>query len=236
MVLFTLALAGVSTLLTLLLGLPAAWVFARFEFPVKRAARALTVVPFVLPTVVVGSAFLALLGPRSPLNALRYGSLRRGLPAGPPRWLGGSHRHRPRLLQPRRHHPARGRHVGPYRPAGRGGGADAGGVALARLPRGDLAAAAAGRHHRRLDRLPLHRDLFRRGAAVGRPARHHPGGGDLPPDGHPAGPAHGGGADHPPDGRRLRPAARQCAGAGAAGRAAAAARLERDTAPAPPGS
>ena len=32
-------------------------------------ARALTVVPFVLPTVVVGSAFLALLGPRSPLNA-----------------------------------------------------------------------------------------------------------------------------------------------------------------------
>jgi len=69
-VLFTLALAGVSTLLTLLLGLPAAWVFARFEFPFKRAARALTVVPFVLPTVVVGSAFLALLGPRSPLNAL----------------------------------------------------------------------------------------------------------------------------------------------------------------------
>ena len=33
-------------------------------------ARALTVVPFVLPTVVVGSAFLALLGPRSPLNAV----------------------------------------------------------------------------------------------------------------------------------------------------------------------
>mgnify|MGYP001819092434 FL=1 len=57
-------------LLTLLLGLPAAWVFARFEFPFKRAARALTVVPFVLPTVVVGSAFLALLGPRSPLIAL----------------------------------------------------------------------------------------------------------------------------------------------------------------------
>ena len=68
--LFTLALAGLSTLLTLLLGMPAAWVFARFEFPAKRVLRALTVVPFVLPTVVVGSAFLALLGPRSPLNAL----------------------------------------------------------------------------------------------------------------------------------------------------------------------
>jgi thiamine transport system permease protein len=69
-VLFTLALAGLSTALTLLLGLPVAWVFARFEFPGKRIARALTVVPFVLPTVVVGSAFLALLGPRSPINAV----------------------------------------------------------------------------------------------------------------------------------------------------------------------
>lgn len=69
-VLFTLALAGLSTLLTLLLGLPAAWVFARFDFPARRLLRALTVVPFVLPTVVVGSAFLALMGPRSPVNAL----------------------------------------------------------------------------------------------------------------------------------------------------------------------
>lgn len=59
-VLFTLGLALVSTLLTLLLGLPPAWVFARFDFPFKAAARALTVVPFVLPTVVVGAAFLAL--------------------------------------------------------------------------------------------------------------------------------------------------------------------------------
>jgi len=67
-VVFTLALAVASTLLTLVAGLPAAWVFARFTFPGKRVARALTVVPFVLPTVVVGSAFLALLGPRSPVN------------------------------------------------------------------------------------------------------------------------------------------------------------------------
>ena len=69
-VLFTLALAGLSTLLTVLLGMPAAWVFARFDFPAKRVLRALTVVPFVLPTVVVGAAFLALLGPRSPVNAV----------------------------------------------------------------------------------------------------------------------------------------------------------------------
>ena len=69
-VLFTLGLAGVSTLLTVALGLPVAWVLARFTFPGRRALRALTVVPFVLPTVVVGSAFLALLGPRGPLDAL----------------------------------------------------------------------------------------------------------------------------------------------------------------------
>jgi thiamine transport system permease protein len=69
-VLFTIGLATISTLLTLLLGLPVAWVFARFAFPGRGLARALTVVPFVLPTVVVGSAFLALLGPGSPINAL----------------------------------------------------------------------------------------------------------------------------------------------------------------------
>jgi thiamine transport system permease protein len=69
-VLFTLGLAALSTLLTLLLGLPAAWAFARFEFPGRRVLRALTVVPFVLPTVVVGTAFLALLGPRGPLDAI----------------------------------------------------------------------------------------------------------------------------------------------------------------------
>ncbi len=50
--------------------MPVAYVFARFDFPGRARARALAIVPFVLPTVVVASAFLALLGPRSPLNAL----------------------------------------------------------------------------------------------------------------------------------------------------------------------
>ncbi|MCZ4122563.1 ABC transporter permease [Streptomyces sp. H39-S7] len=59
---FTAWQAVVSTGLTLLIALPAAYVFARFEFPGKRLLRAVVAVPFVLPTVVVGSAFLALLG------------------------------------------------------------------------------------------------------------------------------------------------------------------------------
>ncbi|MET7641724.1 iron ABC transporter permease [Streptomyces sp. NPDC005438] len=59
---FTTWQALVSTLVTLLVGLPGAYVFARFEFRGRRLLYALITVPFVLPTVVVGSAFLGLLG------------------------------------------------------------------------------------------------------------------------------------------------------------------------------
>ncbi|MFC5805697.1 ABC transporter permease [Streptomyces formicae] len=59
---FTLWQALASTGLTLLLALPGAYVFARFDFPGKQLLRAVVTVPFVLPTVVVGTAFLALLG------------------------------------------------------------------------------------------------------------------------------------------------------------------------------
>ncbi|MFI2208158.1 ABC transporter permease [Streptomyces sp. NPDC020141] len=59
---FTTWQALASTALTLLIALPGAYVFARYDFPGKRLLRAAVTVPFVLPTVVVGSAFLALLG------------------------------------------------------------------------------------------------------------------------------------------------------------------------------
>ncbi|MGW1803510.1 ABC transporter permease [Streptomyces sp. NPDC002078] len=59
---FTTWQALASTALTLLLALPAAHVFARLDFPGKQVLRAVVTVPFVLPTVVVGSAFLALVG------------------------------------------------------------------------------------------------------------------------------------------------------------------------------
>jgi len=71
---FTIALAGAITAFSLLVGLPAAWVFARFTFPGRRVLRALFAVPFVLPTVVVAAAFLALLGPRSAINQLLAGN------------------------------------------------------------------------------------------------------------------------------------------------------------------
>jgi thiamine transport system permease protein len=65
---FTLWQAVLSTGLTLLVALPGAYVLSRVDFRGRRAIQAAVTVPFVLPTVVVGSAFLALLGPRSPIN------------------------------------------------------------------------------------------------------------------------------------------------------------------------
>ncbi len=65
---FTLWQAALSTVLTLIAGLPAAWLVARFEFRGKALLRALTAIPFVMPTIVVATGFNALLGPRGWLN------------------------------------------------------------------------------------------------------------------------------------------------------------------------
>jgi thiamine transport system permease protein len=65
---FTFWQATLSTLLTLAVGLPGAWMLARFRFPGKSLLRAVSGVPFVLPTLVVAAAFNALLGPRGWIN------------------------------------------------------------------------------------------------------------------------------------------------------------------------
>jgi thiamine transport system permease protein len=77
---FTLWQAAASTVLTLALGLPGAYALSRLRFRGRRAVSALVLVPFVLPTVVVGSAFLALLGPRSPINTALVGVFGDGAP------------------------------------------------------------------------------------------------------------------------------------------------------------
>lgn len=56
---FTFWQAAASTALTLAVGLPAAWAIARNDFPGRRALRAALIVPFVLPTLVVGAALRA---------------------------------------------------------------------------------------------------------------------------------------------------------------------------------
>ncbi len=66
--------AVASTALVMLVAVPGAWVLARFRFPGRSLIEALSVVAFVMPTVVVAAAVTALLGPTGPL-----------------RWLVGSH-------------------------------------------------------------------------------------------------------------------------------------------------
>lgn len=66
---FTIWQAGLSTVLTLVLALPGAHVFARYRFWGKSPLLALATLPFVLPTVVVAAAFGALLGENGTLNS-----------------------------------------------------------------------------------------------------------------------------------------------------------------------
>lgn len=67
---FTFYQAALSTALTLLVGLPSAYLFARYDFWGKSLLRALSAVPFMLPTVVVAAGFSALLGPRGLIQTI----------------------------------------------------------------------------------------------------------------------------------------------------------------------
>src|SRR5690625_3086704 len=66
----TIAHATSATALSVILWLPAAFVMYRLRFRGQRFLRGLLTVPFVLPTVVVGTAFVALFGPGGPLVSL----------------------------------------------------------------------------------------------------------------------------------------------------------------------
>jgi len=50
---FTVAQAALSAALAVLAGLPGAYVLSRFRFPLKRLVSSLTLIPFVLPSIVV---------------------------------------------------------------------------------------------------------------------------------------------------------------------------------------
>lgn len=58
----SLSTATVATVVSLLLGVPLAWLLARAEFPGRRLVRALVTVPLVIPPVVGGVALLLVLG------------------------------------------------------------------------------------------------------------------------------------------------------------------------------
>ena len=61
---FTVWQAAASTVLTVVAALPASYVLGRYDFRGRSVVRALVVVPFVLPTVVVALALLAVLPDR----------------------------------------------------------------------------------------------------------------------------------------------------------------------------
>ncbi|TYL54857.1 iron ABC transporter permease [Nocardioides sp. BGMRC 2183] len=67
---FTVWTAGTATLVALVAGLPAAYVLYRLRFPGRGLVRAALLVPFVLPTVVVGIAIRQLLRPGGPFGFL----------------------------------------------------------------------------------------------------------------------------------------------------------------------
>lgn len=65
---FTVWQAAISTMLTLAVGLPLAFVLSRYTFPGRTVVRTLVTIPFVLPTVVVALAFISLIGPSGVLG------------------------------------------------------------------------------------------------------------------------------------------------------------------------
>jgi thiamine transport system permease protein len=65
---FTAYQAFLSTLLSVALGVPAAYVLARYEFRGRQTLRSLTVLPFVLPSIMVAVGFVATFGQGGTLN------------------------------------------------------------------------------------------------------------------------------------------------------------------------
>lgn len=67
-VVWSLAQAGITCVLAFALGLPLAWVLARFEFAGRRLVLRLLMLPFVVPTLVAALGVLALWGPHGVLS------------------------------------------------------------------------------------------------------------------------------------------------------------------------
>jgi sulfate transport system permease protein len=66
----TLIAASVATVINVGLGLLAAWILVRYEFPGRRLLDAAIDLPFALPTAVAGIALAALTVPSGPVGAL----------------------------------------------------------------------------------------------------------------------------------------------------------------------
>ena len=68
LIIFTIEQAALSTLASLAIGLPGAYLLTRYTFPGKETIRSLTVVPFVLPAITVALGFILFFGNSGHLN------------------------------------------------------------------------------------------------------------------------------------------------------------------------
>lgn len=67
-IVLTVKLAGLTTLLLLLIGTPIAWWLARSHSRLKHIVGAVVMMPLVLPPAVIGFYLLVMLGPQGPLG------------------------------------------------------------------------------------------------------------------------------------------------------------------------
>ena len=67
---FTAYQAALSTLLSVVLGVPGGYILARYEFYGRRTLRSLTILPFVLPSIMVAVGFVATFGRNGTVNGL----------------------------------------------------------------------------------------------------------------------------------------------------------------------
>ena len=66
----TLQLAGITTIILLIIGTPLAWWLARSQFRLKVVIEAVVALPLVLPPTVLGFYLLISLGPQGPIGGL----------------------------------------------------------------------------------------------------------------------------------------------------------------------
>jgi thiamine transport system permease protein len=68
---FTMKQAALSTLFSVLLGLPGAYFIGRYDFPGKKILKSISTVPFVLPSILAVLGFILVFGHSGFINAIR---------------------------------------------------------------------------------------------------------------------------------------------------------------------
>jgi len=87
---FTFLEATISTILTLIIGLPAGYIFGKYNFPLKKFFLSFLTVPFVLPGVFVALGVITVLGPNGLISSILNVTIPESLAFG---WVGIMYAH-----------------------------------------------------------------------------------------------------------------------------------------------